>query len=376
MEDVIIYGVDNSTKRLEIEYLLDSDKYRILAYSDSFHHYKYWGGRPFIPIEDIGRCECKYIIVACDSTEVYSEIKSNLEKNGVPADKIIRHYFFKFSHRLMNYYLDELFTQSPLPYEGIILGNSYALRGINTSCLSKCFCNLGWHGLDMYYSYKLLKYLKQTSPSKMADIKYVILVFPYYFFNYDMSVSLYQIQTGQIWALSHLEDWHNIYKLPEFREYRRMYLINKELFGKNVNRNSLSAWSGNDNLVFNWREEKEHKLSHTWSCIHTATIQENIAVFHELLEFIMENNIKPILLITPYHHLFHEKYPAEIAEMKDKYYELLKEEELCKEIRVVDKFCCDMSYDDKYWADMTHLNSVGADALSLLLDKEFKESYY
>lgn len=56
----------------------------------------------------------------------------------------------------MNYYLDELFTQSTLPYEGIILGNPYALKGINASRLSKCFCNLGWHGLNMYYSYRLL----------------------------------------------------------------------------------------------------------------------------------------------------------------------------------------------------------------------------
>lgn len=338
MEDVIIYGVNNAAKRLEIEYLLDSDNYRILAYSDSFHRYRYWGGRPFIPVEEIGQHECKYIIVACDSVEVYADIKRNLLKNGVPADKIIRHYFFKFSHRTMNYYLDELFTQSSLPYEGIILGNSYALRGINASCLSKCFCNLGWHGLDMYYSFKLLKYLKQTAPKKMAGIKYVILAFPYYFFNYDMSVSLYQLQTGQIWALSHLNDWHNTDKVQEFQEYRRMYLINKQLFEKNVNKNSLSAWMGSDNRKFDPRGVKEYKLSHTWSCKHIETIQENITIFHELLEFIREQYIKPIILIMPYHHLFHEQYPLEIAKTKGRYYELLRGKNCVRIYRLLTSF--------------------------------------
>lgn len=85
MEDVIVFGVDNIAKRLEIEYLLNSDKYRIAAYSDSFHSYKYWGGRPFVPIEEIGKHECKYIIVACDSLEVYSDIKSNLLKKRCPC---------------------------------------------------------------------------------------------------------------------------------------------------------------------------------------------------------------------------------------------------------------------------------------------------
>lgn len=378
MEDVIVFGVDNIAKRLEIEYLLNSDKYRIAAYSDSFHSYKYWGGRPFVPIEEIGKHECKYIIVACDSLEVYSDIKSNLLKNGVPADKIIRHYFFKFSNRAMNYYLDELFTQSTLPYEGIILGNSYALRGINVSCLSKCFCNLGWHGLDMYYSYKLLKYLKQVVPKKVASIKYVVLAFPYYFFNYDMSASLYQLQTGQIWALSHLNDYHNMDKVQEFEKYKRLYLINKELFGKNVNRNSLSAWMGNDHLTFDSEGGgvKEYRLSHTWSCRHGETIRENITVFHELLEFIRQQDMKPVILITPYHRLFHEKFPSEISETKEEYYEFLIAEKLCKSILVIDKFCCDISYDDKYWADMTHLNSAGAEIFSMQLEKEFRESYY
>lgn len=376
MEDVIIFGVDNTAKRLEIEYLLDSDRYRIVAYSDSFHHCKFWGGRPFVPIEEIGKYECKYIIVACDSLEVYLDIKSNLLKNGVPADKIIRHYFFKFSNRVMNYYLDELFTQSTLPYEGIILGNSYALRGVNTSCLSKCFCNLGWHGLDMYYSCRLLKYLKQVVPKKMAGIKYVVLAFPYYFFNYDMSISLYQLQTGQIWALSHLNDYHNTDKVQEFEEYQRLYFINEELFGKNVNRNSLSAWMGNDNLKFDSREVKEYKLSHTWSCRHTATIEENVIVFHELLEFIREQDIKPIILIMPYHRLFHEKYPSEISETEGEYYKFLTKEKLCAGIQIIDKFCCDISFDDKYWADMTHLNSVGAEFFSMQLEKEFRGKYY
>lgn len=346
-----------------------------MAYSDSFHHYKYWGGRPFIPLEEIGKQECKYIIVACDTWEVYSDIKSNLLKNGVPEDKIIRHYFFKFSQRTMNYYLDELFTRSSLPWEGIILGNSYALRGINTACLSKCFCNLGWHGLDLYYSYRLLEYLKQMAPEKMAFIKYIILAFPYYFFNYDMSASLYQLQTGQIWAISHLNDYHNMDKIREFNEYHNMYLINKELFEKNSNKNSLSAWMGNDNLVFDG-EGKEHHLSHTWSCEHTATIQENITIFHALLDFIKQSDIKPLILVMPYHHLFHERFPLEIEQTKNRYYQLLRAEELCRDVKVIDRFCCDISYNDNFWADMTHLNSAGAEEISLSLEKEFEKIYY
>lgn len=86
--------------------------------------------------------------------------------------------------------------------------------------------------------------------------------------------------------------------------------------------------------------------------------------------------MKPVILITPYHRLFHEKFPSEISETKEEYYEFLIAEKLCKSILVIDKFCCDISYDDKYWADMTHLNSAGAEIFSMQLEKEFRESYY
>lgn len=115
---------------------------------------------------------------------------------------------------------------------------------------------------------------------------------------------------------------------------------------------------GNDNLVFDG-EGKEHHLSHTWSREHTATIQENI-----------------IILVMLYHHLFHERYSLEIEQTKNRYYQLLRAEELCRDVKVIDLFCCDISYNDKFWADMTHLNSAGAEEISLSLEKEFEKIYY
>ena len=58
----------------------------------------------------------------------------------------------------------------------------------------------------------------------------MLLVFPYYYFNYDMSRSIYQFETGQILALHGFDDWHNAVNTSESKI--KDYLNCFELFGQ------------------------------------------------------------------------------------------------------------------------------------------------
>ena len=376
--NVIIYGIMNMRKRTEVEYLLD-DKFKIIGYSDSKYSFEYYGNYPFIKLEEINKQDYKYIIIASNSKNSINEIKKTLTDIHVPESKIVWPYFFTFNDRRKNYDIIGNFEESVLCFNGLIFGNSYALRGINTSYLSKCYYNFGWHGLDLYYSYKLLEYLVENERERLKEIKYSILCFPYYYFNYDMSLSLYQLEEGQFWAVERLNDLHHFETLTQYELYLYLYNVNKELFSKNISNHSLAPWEGNDEIFIN--EEAINKvkiteLSHVWSQFHEETIHENMITYNKFINLLLENDIQPLLIVPPYHRIMYSSHESNIIRMKESFYEVIDGVKFSKDIKVFDFFDHDMSNNNLYWADETHLNSIGAEYFTRMIDEYMKVNFY
>jgi len=203
---IIIYGIMDEPRRLEIEYLLD-DSYEVAAYTDYDYDLQYFGNRQFIRPENLAHeLDFDYIIIASYDDDFISSVSARLKQDGICANKIIQPYFFTFKDRRLNQNILDNFKRSQLEFSGIIMGNSYALRGIEEEFLTGCWYNMGWHGLDLYYCYKLLLALYTRQASRMNLIKKILLVMPYYFFNYDMSNAIYSLKNGQCWAVSELDD--------------------------------------------------------------------------------------------------------------------------------------------------------------------------
>lgn len=119
------------------------------------------------------------------------------------------------------------------------------------------------------------------------------MCFPYYYFNYDMSVSEYQYDSTQILACRGFKDWHNAIKSNSKKINE--YLIAMELFGEKLF--GYVNWKKevlyNDNIM----SDKKALLSNIWKNIHQDTFEENMNILSKILELIQDKNI--YLIIPP-----------------------------------------------------------------------------
>lgn len=141
------------------------------------------------------------------------------------ADKIVIPYYL-FQENIL--YTPNLLEESIQEIEqkeidDILSGLSYSLVGIDEEILKGKFIDISWYGLDMYYNYKIC-----SNILKYRDDDKIMFVFPYWYIGYDMSMSLYQYTTAQIFACRSLKDWHNATKSKN-KEIRN-YLINDDMF--------------------------------------------------------------------------------------------------------------------------------------------------
>lgn len=175
-------------------------------------------------------------------------------------------------------------------YEAAVMGLSYSLRGIDFERLCLKSIDFSWHGLDLYYNYKQLELLLDKSE---LNIQTFIMMFPYYYLNYDMSSSLYQFSTGQIFACRGFQDWHNARFVSN--SSIQEYLISEEIFGEKFWK--YKKWkkvSGGYESVLKMDKVELPKI---WKRFHKGTCKENENLLQKILEMLKDRNI--IFVIPP-----------------------------------------------------------------------------
>lgn len=108
-----------------------------------------------------------------------------------------------------------------------------------------------------------------------------MFVMPYYWFNYDMSMSEYQFESGQIFAFRGFQDFHNAVKTDSL--LINDYLVSFELFGEKLWENIV--WKKEipiNNSYINL--ETKQCLPNIWKKIYDNTIQENLYIFSDMLK--------------------------------------------------------------------------------------------
>ena len=185
---IIIYGLGGGGKLLES--LINYEKAEIIAYADSFSNDLYYNNKPLYNKDKLKNVEFDYIIIAAVNKEISEKILEELEQMGIDKRKLFNFYEF-----IKYYYLkrkeDRLLENKNEEITGLILGISYAYRGINPELLEGCFYNFSSPSQDLYYNYERLEYIYNNYFDRVKNLKYVILdLYCYDYFNYDCSMTI------------------------------------------------------------------------------------------------------------------------------------------------------------------------------------------
>lgn len=359
MKKVILYGVRHVELRRDIEHFLD-DCYEIIGYSDTYYTSDVLDGKQFIPPEKLPNTEFDYIIPLSFKEKILADMRLNLIGQGVSPEKII--WPTMFLHQGKETMQADLIQDIDKRYqgeEGLIFGLSYSLRGIFEKKLRPVFYDCSWHGLDLYYNYRIFQYIRRQG--LLSKIKFALLVFPYYYFNYDMSKSMYHYREGQMFALRGLGDWHNYQQMPGTSDY----VANYRMFGRKMSEFYHFFKYEQHNRGIYQGKEGEAELSHLWRREYSATIAENTALFAAFSRELAETEIIPVLVIPPYYVKGISLASMEsVRKRKQEFYRIAE----TTGMGIFDFF--DIFADRReLFADLTHLNSNGAEAFTELINQ-------
>lgn len=352
MAKIIVYGVKNARLRAWVRNYL-SDKFEIIGVSDSFIDRDVLQGETFIHPFDIHLYQFDYIIILAEREHIQLEIRKRLidlhiEENKIIVPRLFLQNNIDFIPDLKKEIIDRVNDNNNI--DSVVMGLSYSLRGIDFNRLSLNALDFSWHGLDLYYNYKSLEVL--LCNIDIRTINTALLVFPFYYFNYDMSRSLYQFTTGQILACRGFQDWHNAAFVQNQEIYD--YWICDKLFGEKF-------WK-----YRNWKKISEKnesimagggvKLPGLWKNFYQDTWKENEKIMKNILG--QMKNIRILFIIPPVYVDVIEKEEIKFFDkMKERFLFSIKKFQPEYEFEIYD-FSQEIS-DISCFYDFTHLNEKG-----------------
>lgn len=253
--------------------------YEIVGYSDSYLEEDILQGEKFIPVNRIKDYEIDCICVCVQDTNSFHQVKNLLKDHGFIGEVLfVKKYFDSVPLYVPNLrkeaYQKEWKGNALL--KGVILGLSYSMRGIACEKLKGDFYDFSWHGLDLYYNNILYRDAMQKWGKSYVDV--CLMVIPYYYFDYDMSISEYQYKTGQIYSVRDF-GWHNG---NLFSKSIQEYIMCDDMFGEKI----MPNHSGKK-----YYRKTEHVgsiekavLDNIWHNNYEKTVEENKWVFKDVIE--------------------------------------------------------------------------------------------
>lgn len=315
----------------------------------------------FFKIKDLKLLNYDYIILTDMKLEDYKmKLKKLLdfrieEKNIFIAAKLD----MQLPIEGFNYRTSEFIQKNKV--EGIITGLSYAEVGIDTNYLKDEVINFALSSQDLYYDYKILEYFMRMEKVK-NNIKYVILNLAYYSFDFDLSRTLERIRTHRYYPI--IKDTHN------YKDQLLIKLLNKiynlrwtnEDYVK-INNYKKNIVMGNDKDTI--QKGKKYAIYHS-KMNNEEVRKENLEIFEKILELLKQNNISPLILISPVSKNYYEHYDKKRIE---EFYSNINVYIKRDNIKIVDLFDSELFGNSDFWDD-SHLNSKGAIKLTKLIEKE------
>lgn len=257
----------------------------------------------------------------------------------------------------------------------IITGLSYGLDGLETNLLSERAVNFAMHSQDLYYDNK---HIKRAIANSQGKISQCIITLGYYSLFYDLSLSSSKKKCVQTY-LPLFSDVHHV-ELGMAQNYefayhdenkhfcRQFFREYPQFYGRAILREqtspSVMEKGGWLNMSASEREYEAYQLAekHNRHIVHTQTHLENMGIMDDMLGFLEERHVRPIVTILP----FSKEY---LKYIDPSYKEAIIE---CLEKSPFNVEFIDMNeepiWDESDMLDSDHLNEKGAAKATLLVD--------
>lgn len=349
---IVLYGISDIDLRLKIQSCCTQSNIDIIGVTDSFLSDDHICGMRYIPLAELNNIDFDYLMILTRDKDKQDEIKRSALSHSIEERKIVIPYIFmNESYR----YVPDIYrwgrNQSLVKMGGVCIGLSYSFWGVDFEELKVKLLDFSWHGADLYYNMRCLFSL----PLVMDRL---LMVFPYYYFNYDMSLSPYQYESGQILAYRGFHDYHNA--LYSDSHIIRDYTISMGLFGdiywRNVEWGKYTP-KRTDELTI----EKAEVLG-PWIDFRPDTISENEIIFERIIN--LYKNKKITVVVPPlYKGGLSEKSKKIVSDMKEQFLGCINkyDVEFYDYSGIIDDPSCFFDYE--------HLNWKGRDRFTRLLNE-------
>ncbi len=360
---IILYGVRHIELRRNIEYFLD-DEYEIIGYSDTWYESDVIDGKRFIPLQQLSCQPFDYIVPLSYKESVLTDMCDTLRKHGVPAEKIVKPVMFIHQNaEKMQLDLVKDIEESCSGQSCLIFGLSYSLRGIDKSALRISAYDCSWHGLDLYYNYKLFKHIKSCGRLPGGGGA-ALLVFPYYIFDYDLSRTLFHYKIGTNFSLWRLDDWRHYQQVPDGADY----IANYRMFGRKISSFYHFSRYQQQNRHIYQGDDHAAVLGKVWFRNYEETAAENRKLFSKFIEALKAEGMTPILIVPPYYMNGIDTTSKDaVQKKKDRFYHIVRD--TAETLKIFDYMDI---YSDRrdLFADLIHLNSKGAEAFTCHINQK------
>ncbi len=292
---IIIFGCYAIEMRRQIEFFLD-DECEIIGYTDEYMSEDILDGKKFIPLEKLYEAKFDYIVLALPNEDAKSQAINLLGAFGVVSKKVIYPEILEWSNngkfqRDIITEIDEY--ESDEDIKALMMGLSYSRRGINEKRIGVKYFNYSCPGMDLYYNNKLLEYTIKNRNDIINKVKYVFLVMPYYYFDYDESATLASYYTGHISNLTCLNDFHNAEQIPATYPY----IASFKMFARKIHKFYRSTACPQNRSI--WEKENRGVLLGFWNRVYENVEKENRNIFSDILKMCNNNNWRLIVIIPP-----------------------------------------------------------------------------
>lgn len=364
---VILYGVGSIELRKDAEFFMDDD-YEIIGYSDTYFTCDVLDHKPFYLPDELCRLEFDFIVLLAYQEKSLSAMKHFLVEKDIPAQKILAPVIF-LHHNTEKYQLDVIQDildnyGGGISWNGLVFGLSYSLCGIQTEAMTVPFYNCSWSSLDLYYNFRIFEYMQ--THQLLSHVKTALLMFPYYYFDYDMSRFLHLYQNGHIFSVRQLDDWHHYKDVAGAAEYVENYRI----FGSKIAKFYSFQRFGHQSQRVYEGEDASADLNPIWFRHYEETAAENIDLLAAFIRQLRSNAICPALIIPPFYLKgLHPTSQEAFRNKKQDFYRLLHKAFQQSEAIPVWDFSQLFAERREYFMDTTHLNSSGAKRLTEILDE-------
>lgn len=293
-----------------------------------------------------------FVVEDIDKNKILKSIKKYNKKNI---------YFFE-DYKLsviegLDYKILDMLRRNKI--NGIITGLSYAEVGIKED-INDNFINFSFSSQDLYYDFKLIKYLFNFKQVK-DNLKYVIINMGYYSFDYDMTKTNARNRIHRY--INYFEDYHNNESLMELDIIRSFY--EKGItFKEYIDMNKLK-----EETILTLNDSKGiYEAQKNSSMDYEVTRKENEKILEEYIVFLKENSIVPIIAICPTSKYYRDNFNIN---KRNIFYNILDRLKYKYNFQVVDYFDSDLFEDDDFW-DYSHLNGKGAEKFTKILKEEIR----